>query len=83
MSPYTSKGVTYSPLCLTVQDRSVNPMKELVEVRIREESEKLKLSGRVKGHQVSFDLRRVNKLGGVAIFEVDNLKVEEPQVKPK
>ena len=58
-------------------------MKELVEVRIREESEKLKLSGRVKGHQVSFDLRRVNKLGGVAIFEVDNLKVEEPQVKPK
>jgi hypothetical protein len=81
VTPYTSKGTTYAPLSLTLQDTSPNPMKELVEVRIKEESDKLKYSGKVKGHTVSFNLRRVNKMGGIAIFDIDDLVVES--AKPK
>lgn len=76
VNPYTSKGTTYSPLCLTLQDVSPDPMKELVEVRIREEADKLKYAGKLKGHTVTFNLRRVNKMGGIAIFDVDDLVVE-------
>ena len=69
VTSYSVKGVTYNPLALTLQDVSPDPMKELVEFRIRDPEEKAKWAGKGKGHLLELIVRRVTKANGVAGFE--------------
>jgi len=63
-------NVEKRPLTLILDDRStVNPMCELVELRIDDEIEQGKWAGKCKNHMVTIGMTRIGKFNGIARFE--------------
>jgi hypothetical protein len=71
VSPWKSRmGQEHKPLTLTLDDRSdENPLKELVEMRIEEEEEKSKWTGKCKGKSLCIGVHRIGKFNGIARIE--------------
>ncbi len=68
VTPWTTRmNVEKRPLTLILDDRStVNPMAELVEMRIEDETEQVKWAGKCKNHNVTVGLTRMGKFNGIA-----------------
>ena len=57
----------HTPLTLILDDRSaVNPMAELVELRIEDADEQAKWAGKCKNHLITVGLTRMGKFNGIA-----------------
>jgi len=63
----TRMNVEHRPLTLVLDDRSaVNPMAELVELRIEDEDEQAKWTGKCKNHLITIGVTRLGKFNGIA-----------------
>ena len=68
ITPWKSKlGQEHKPITLLLDDPSVeDPLKELLELRIEDDSEKEKWSGKCKGKRLLVAIHRVGKFNGIA-----------------
>jgi len=63
-------GQEHKPLTLLLDDRAdEDPLKEKVELRIEDDEEKLKWTGKVKGRVLTVAIYRMNKFNGIARVE--------------
>ena len=69
--PWTSKsGQIHKPLVLTLDDQAAkSPMSELVELRVEDEEQKVRLGGKCVGKFLVIGVDRVNKNQGIGRFE--------------
>jgi hypothetical protein len=68
ITPWKSKlGQEHKPITLLLDDPSTeDPLKELLELRIEDDSEKEKWSGKCKGKRLLVAIYRVGKFNGIA-----------------
>lgn len=68
MTPWKSKtGQDHKPLTLLLDDRAdEDSLKEKVELRIEDEEEKIKWTGKCKGRVLTVAIFRFNKFNGIA-----------------
>lgn len=85
VAPWKSKmGQEHKPIALTFDDRSEDdPLKELWEMRIEEEEEKVKWGGKCKGRVVVVAIYRAAKFNGITRIEGKVISVDEPAVSTK
>ena len=71
ITPWKSKlGQEHKPLTLLLDDTAKeDPLKELVELRIEDDEEKAKWTGKAKGRVLVVAVYRVNKFNGIARFD--------------
>ena len=78
ITPWKARtGVEHLPLTLILDDRAtVNPMAELVEMRIEDAAEKEKWGGKCKNHMITVAVNRLGKFNGIARFEGSVISVD-------
>jgi hypothetical protein len=71
VTPWKAKtGQEHKPITLLLDDRAEeDPLKEKIELRIEDEEEKAKWTGKVKGKSLTVAIYRVNKFNGIARVE--------------
>jgi hypothetical protein len=71
ITPWKAKtGQEHKPITLLLDDRAEeDPLKEKIELRIEDEEEKAKWTGKVKGKSLTVAIYRVNKFNGIARIE--------------
>ena len=73
----TRMNVEHRPLTLILDDRSqVNPMAELVELRIEDQAEQDKWAGKCKNHTITIGVLRLGKFNGIARIDGTVLSVD-------
>jgi hypothetical protein len=68
ITPWKSKlGQEHKPLTLLLDDTAKeDPLKELVELRLEDDEEKAKWTGKAKGRVLVVAVYRINKFNGIA-----------------
>jgi hypothetical protein len=76
VTPWKSKlGQEHKPLTLLLDDQAKeDPLKELIELRLEDEEEKAKWTGKAKGRVLLVAIYRINKFNGIA--RVDGRVIE-------
>lgn len=71
ITPWKAKtGQEHKPITLLLDDRAdEDPLKEKIELRIEDEEEKAKWTGKVKGRVLTIAIYRFNKFNGIARIE--------------
>ena len=71
VTPWKSKtGQEHNPICLLLDDRAEeDPLKEKIELRIEDDAEKAKWTGKVKGRILTVAIYRMGKFNGIARIE--------------
>jgi hypothetical protein len=71
ITPWKAKtGQEHRPITLLLDDRAdEDPLKEKIELRIEDEEEKAKWTGKVKGKVLTVAIYRINKFNGIGRVE--------------
>ena len=71
ITPWKAKtGQEHKPITLLLDDRAdEDPLKEKIELRIEDEEEKAKWTGKVKGKVLTVAIYRINKFNGIGRVE--------------
>lgn len=71
VTPWKAKtGQEHKPITLLLDDRAEeDPLKEKIELRIEDDDEKAKWTGKVKGKSLTIAVYRINKFNGIGRIE--------------